>query len=313
MHAMNSDRFDLNLLVVFDAVARTGSVTAAAARLSVSQPAVSHALNRLRDLLGDPLFVRNRNALVPTPRAQAMIEPVRSIVEAARDVVQRGAFDPGTSERVFRVGGSDYTMTVVVPALARLLRARAASSTLDLVPIGPQTLASLESGELDCSLWGTTVPGAPYLSRALFREHFIGVIGSQHPLARKAKKGELTLDDYLAYPHAATQFRLSVPSPIDTALAKLGRSRTIGFTSPNFASNVAALRDTDMVMAVPSRLVSVLVDKKSLVSFELPFDIPNHPYSLIWHRRSDADPACRWLREMVVAAAQTPQSRTSAR
>lgn len=312
MHQMNSDRFDLNLLVVFDAVALTGSVTSAAARLAMSQPAVSHALNRLRDLVGDPLFVRNRNALVPTPRAQAMIEPVRSIVEAARDVVQRGAFDPGTSDRVFRIGGSDYSMIVIVPALARLLRAEAPGSTLDLVPVGPQTLALLETGELDCAFWGTTVPEAPYLSSTLFEESFIGAIGRQHPLASKARQGRLTLDDYLAYPHAVTQFRLSVPSAIDTALAKLGRARTVGFASPNFASNVAALRDTDMVMTIPSRLASVLVGRK-LVSFDLPFDIKNHPYSLIWHRRNDADPACRWLREMAIAAATSPQSRRPTR
>lgn len=312
MHGMNSDRYDLNLLVVFDAVARTRSVTSAASRLCMSQPAVSHALNRLRDLVGDPLFVRNRNALVPTPRAQEMIEPVRGIVEAARGVLQRRDFDPGTSERVFRVGGSDYTMMVIIPALAGVLRAEAPNATLDLVPVGPQTLASLESGELDCSFWGAAVPGAPYLSRTLFRERFIGVVGRQHPLAEKASEGRLTLDDYLAYPHAVTQFRISVTSPIDVALAKLGRARTIGFASPSFASNAAAMRRTDMVMTIPTRLASVLVDKH-LVLFELPINVPSHPYSLIWHRRSDLDPACRWLREMAVTAAKKQRSPKSAR
>jgi len=309
---MNSDRYDLNLLVVFDAVARTGSVTSAASRLCMSQPAVSHALNRLRDVVGDPLFVRNRNALVPTPRAQEMIEPVRGIVEAARGVLRQGDFDAATSERVFRVGGSDYTMMVIAPALAGVLRKEAPRSTLDLVPVGPQTLASLESGEIDCSFWGAAVPAAPYLSRSLFRERFIGVVGRQHPLAEKISHGRLTLDDYLAYPHAVTQFRISVANPVDIALAKLGRSRTVGFASPSFAGNAAAMRGTDMVMTIPAGLAPVLVDK-NFVTFELPLDVTNHPYSLIWHRRSDADPACRWLREMAVAAAKRPRRRKSAR
>lgn len=312
MHQMNYGRFDLNLLVVFDAVAQTGSVTAAAARLTLSQPAISHALNRLRDMVGDPLFVRSRNTLVPTPRAEAMIEPVRSLVEAARSVVLVGAFDPGTSERAFRVGSSDFTMLLIVPALVRLLRAQAPRSTLDLVPVGPQILASLESGELDCSFWGITPPGAPYLSRTLFRERFIGLVGEQHPLADKAKQGTLTLNDYLAYPHAMARFRNPGQSPIDTALAQIGRSRTVGYASPNFASNVDALLGTDLVMSIPSRLASVFADRK-LIPFELPVKVPSFPYSLIWHRRTDADPGCNWLREMAVKAARRLRERTSAR
>lgn len=305
---MNTDRVDLKLLVVFDAVAQTGSVTAAAARLTVSQPAISHALNRLRDLVGDPLFVRNRNSLVPTPRAQAMIEPVHSIVEAARGVMQLGTFDPSTSQRVFRVGGTDYSMMVIVPALVHLMRSEAPQSTLELVPVEPKTLASLETGDLDCTFWGATPPEAPFLCRPLFQEHFVGLVGCRHPLSKKARRGTLTLDDYLAYPHAVTQFRISVPSPIDAALARLGRSRTIGFASPNFASNVASLRKTDMILTIPSRLASHLVDQKML-QFDLPIEIPSFSYSLVWHRRTDADPACNWLRELAIKAARSSRGR----
>ncbi len=312
MHGMNYARFDLNLLLAFDAVARTGSVTAAAAHLSLSQPAISHALNRLRDIVGDPLFVRSRNTLVPTPRAEAMIEPVRSIVETARALVLPETFDPQTSERAFRVGGSDFTVLLIVPALVRLLRSHAPHSTLDLVPIGPQILTALETGELDCSFWGTTPPGPPYLSRVLFREHFLGVIGAQHPLASKARQGTLTLDDYLAYPHAMARFRDPGQSPIDAALARLGRSRIIGYSSPNFASNVATLHETDLVMSIPTRLASVFRDK-SLVSFRLPVEVPSFPYSLIWHRRVDADLACRWLREIAVRAVKDLRGKKLAR
>jgi DNA-binding transcriptional LysR family regulator len=313
MHGMNNcpERFDLNLLVVFDAVARTGSVTGAAAVLALSQPAVSHALNRLREVVGDPLFVRSRNVLVPTPRAQTLIEPVRAIVEAARGVMARGAFDPGTSERVFRIGGSDYTMLVLVPALVRLLRAEAPGATVELMPIDPQTLASLESGDLDLAFWGTTLPGPPYLSRTLFLERFVGIVGRRHPLADKARLGRFTLDDYVAYPHAVTHFRISVQSAVDAALAQLGLARTIGFTSPNFASNVAAVRETDMVMAIPSRLATALGDGE-LITFELPFEVASPPYSLIWHRRTDADPGCSWLREMTAKACAEPAQRIEA-
>jgi len=305
---MKCARFDLNLLLVFDAVARTGSVTAAAAHLSLNQPAVSHALNRLRDIVGDPLFVRSRNALVPTPRAEAMIGRARSIVETARELVLPHTFNPKTSERAFRVGGSDFTLLLIIPALVQLLRSQAPRSTLDLVPIGPQTLTALESGDLDCSFWGTTPPGPPYLHRTLFREHFVGVVGARHPLAVKARRGTLSLDDYLAHPHAMARFRDPGQSPIDSALARLGRARTIGYASPNFASNLAALRATDLIMSLPSRLLSVFKDK-DLIPFNLPVDVSDFSYSLIWHRRLDSDPGCRWIRETAVEAAKSLQRR----
>lgn len=301
MHQMNLHRFDLNLLLVFDAVAQTGSVTAAAARLKLSQPAISHALNRLRGIVHDPLFVRTRNTLVPTPRAQQMTEPVHAIVEAARSVVS-GAFDPSTSDRAFRVGGSDFTLLLIVPALLASLRSQAPRSTLDLVPIEPRILAMLESGELDCSFWGTTPPPSPYYGRTLFRDRFIGLVGRRHPLAAKVRAGKVSLDDYLAYPHAMARFRDPGQSPIDAALIKSGRTRTIGYASPNFSSNLAALLETDLVASIPSRLAKVL-SRKNLIPFELPIKVPGFAYSLIWHRRTHADPACEWFRTLAAKAA----------
>lgn len=301
MHHQNSGRVDLNLLVVFDAVAQTRSVTGAAERLALSQPAVSHALNRLRDIVRDPLFVRGRGGLVLTPRARAMVGPVHEMLGAVGGILASGTFDPATSTRSFRVSASDYSMMTVVPGMVRALRAQAPEATLDVVPAGERTLAELEAGDLDCAFWGARPPDAPYLSRELFRERFIGILCARHPLAIKAGQGAITLDDYLAFPHIMVTFRDPRLSPVDAKLGEIGRSRRIAVITPNFASNVWSLSGTDLIMSLPSRLAATATGPH-LVMFDLPLDVPDYPYSVVWHPRTDADAANLWLRGLLVAA-----------
>jgi DNA-binding transcriptional LysR family regulator len=298
MHQMNIDRPNLNLLAVFDAVAETGSVTHAAARLSLSQPAVSHALNRLRDQMQDPLFVRGRNRLVTTPRAEAMIAPVRKILDASRQVFATEAFSPATSTRAFRIGASDYAMMTVMPGLVRALRRLAPMTSLEICPAGPSLLAQLEQGDMDATFWGTDPPSAPYKYQLLFEECFVGLVCPRHPMVGKIAAGALTLDDYLNYPHVMVSFRDPQHSPIDARLAELGHARRKGFTTPSFTANIAALAGTDLVMTSPSRLAAH-ADQHSLITFGLPFDVPAYCYSLVWHRRTESDPANLWLRNLV--------------
>ncbi len=299
MHQANIARVDLNLLVVFDAVARTRSVTGAAEKLALSQPAVSHALNRLRDVVHDPLFVRGRNQLILTPRAEALVGPVREILAAVSGVLTPDSFDPATSARVFRVGASEYAMATIIPSLVRALRSQAPATVLEVLAADARSLAQLESGELDCMSWGATPPDAPFLSRELFRERFIGVLCAGHPLAIKARQGAITLDDYLAFPHVLVGFRDSRLSPVDAKLAEAGRAREIAVVTPSFASNVASLRGTDLVMSIPARLARSAA-APDLLMFDLPLDVPDYPYSLVWHPRTATDPACNWLSRMIL-------------
>lgn len=294
---MNMDRPDLNLLAVFDAVAETRSVTLAAARLSLSQPAVSHALNRLRDLLQDPLFVRDRNRLVTTPRAEAMIAPVRALLVASRQVFATAAFDPATTEQKFRIGASDYAMMTVIPGLVRALRALAPMASLEICPAGPSLLAQLDSGEIDATFWGADPP-PPYRSLLLFRESFVGLVCARHPLAARIAEDNLTLEDYLAYPHVMVGFRDPRQSPIDARLAEIGRVRKKGVITPSFTANIAILTGTDLIMSPPARLATS-VDRQALIPFSLPVDVPAYSYSLVWHRRTETDPAQLWLRSLV--------------
>lgn len=302
MHEVNLARADLNLLVVFDEVARTRSVSQAAQRLALSQPAVSHALRRLRDLVGDPLFVRGRDGFVLTPRAAAMVAPVRDIVASVGRVLATSGFDPATAQHRFRVSASDYSMTTIAPAFISALRRAAPGVTLELEHAGPDTLMHLERGDLDLAFVGAAVPAGPFKARELFRERYVGLVCGRHPLAVRAGQGALTLDDYLAFPHIVASFRDPRPSPVDAALSTIGRTRTIGFVSPNFAANVECIRDTDLIVSLPSRFASY-VRMDDLVSFALPFEVPDYPYSVIWHQRSDDDAATAWLRDLIASVA----------
>lgn len=299
MKRVHSARIDLNLLEVFDAVAATGSTTLAADRLAISQSAVSHALNRLRDIVGDPLFVRSRGALVPTPHAAAMIPPVCDLLRSAREILTPAAFEPLAGAHRFRVGASDYAAVTTVPGLVRCVRAAAPNATIEVIPIGERVLSQLETGELDIAYVGAEPPSAPFLSRELFRERFVGLLCARHPLALKAGQGQLSLDDYLAYPHAMVTFRDPRLSPVDVALAGVGRQRRVTLAAPSFSSTVASLAGTDLLMSMPSRLADLAIGA-DLVRFDLPLFVPDYPYSIVWHRRTESDRACVWLRSQAV-------------
>lgn len=303
MNRIHTARIDLNLLEVFEAVAKTRSTTLAADRLAISQSAVSHALNRLRDIVGDPLFVRGRAGLVPTPHATSMIGPAGDLLGSARSLLEPAHFEPAASTRRFKVGASDYGMLTTVPGLVRSVRTKAPKVSMEVIAIGEQVLAQLEAGDLDIAFYGGKPPTAPFLSLELFREHFVGIICALHPLAIKTGQGALSLDDYLEYPHAMVTFRDPQLSPIDAALALVARSRHIAFVTPNFASNVASLPGTDLIMSIPARLADNAV-RPDLVQFDLPLIVPDYAYSVIWHRRMVGDPAFVWLMQQVVSRSE---------
>lgn len=299
MHSPNLSRVDLNLLVVFDAVARTRSVTGAADVLSLSQPAVSHALKRLRDLMRDPLFVRGRRGLVLTLRAEKCITEVQAILASVGRVLTSDEFDPAATTRSFRFAASDYAMMTIVPPIVRALRTMTPRAKIDIGHTGADLHARLEKADIDIAFAGAEEPESTIASRELFREHFVGLICERHLLAFKAGQGRLTLKEYLSFPHVAVTFRNPVRNSIDTKLAELGKTRHVAMTTPSFAANIASLRGTDLIMSLPSRLAS-LADRRGLVLFKLPLAVPDYPYLMSWHRRTDNDPAMKWLRSLVI-------------
>ena len=295
MRSTNIGRPDLNLLVVFDAIRQSGQVTLAAKALSLSQPAVSHALNRLRDIVSDPLFVRTQNGLVMTPRAHAMAPTVSRMLEMASEALSAGIFQASDAETVFTLGVSEYSIEVLLPPILRSLRVKAPKARLESELLGADILERLESGKLDCAFWGAKPPPLPFHFSNLYTEHFVGFVCKKHPLANSATQRELSLDEFLAFPHAIVRLSNTGASPLDLALEKLGRVRQVVLGSPSFAGNLSALSGTDLVFSVPSRFAR-LANQHDLVGFRLPVEVPEFNYSLIWHSRMNHDEAFNWLK-----------------
>jgi DNA-binding transcriptional LysR family regulator len=301
---MHSNRPDLNLLVVLDAVARTGSASRAAEALSLSQPAVSHALNRLRAQTGDALFVRNGRRLDPTPRAREIAAEAGSLIESAGRLLARHAFDAATTRRRFRIAASDYSSLTLAPGLIGLFAARAPMATLDVESAGPATLHALAAGALDASFWGEAAP-AGMRSQILFHESLTGVARRGHPALRGRRGAAASLDAYLACAHVTVSLRSPGANPVDTALAALGRARRTPIVVQSFAAAAAAIAGGDLVAALPRRLTPFLRGL-GLVLFDLPFETPEFPYRLIWSERAERDPGGLWLRALIREANGAP-------
>ncbi|MBL9062760.1 LysR family transcriptional regulator [Tabrizicola sp.] len=300
-------RPDLNLLVILDALCRLGSVSQAAEAVSLSQPAISHALNRLRAATGDPLFTRAGRGLVPTPRALALAREVAAIVAAGQACLRPETFDPARDAPRFRLGISDYAGLTLLPGIVAAVAAEAPLAVVEALPVGPGVLRQLEEGVLDLSFWGTAPPPAPYLYRRLFDESFVLVLRRGHPAIGPDEKPPPP-DVFPGLSHAVVSLGDPGQSPVDQALARAGMSRKVVLSSPSFAANLAAVAGSDLVATIPARLVRRL--PAGLVALPLPVSVPDFAYGMIWHPRSDASAALRWLRGLIerVTAASGDQA-----
>ncbi len=288
---------DLNLLVVLDAVLRHRSVSKAATDLALSQPAVSHALNRLRAQLQDPLVLRGQGGLVPTPRALALAPTLVALVASAKGMMQPERFDPATSNATLRIAASDYALCALLPRLLQALAPLAPDLRMTAEPAGSATLDRLKEGSVDLSFWGTTPPQAPYHHLPLFQEHYLGVAHRGHPVLATCGTS-VTLEAFLAARHAVVSLGDPGLNEIDQALARLGAKRRIAVATPSFSGNLAAVRCTDLVASLPSRLCDHLPD--DLVAFPLPFPVPPYAYGIVWHHRTQNDTAQTWLRDRMI-------------
>jgi DNA-binding transcriptional LysR family regulator len=296
---MDIRRVDLNLLVALDALIDERNVTRAAARLAMSQPALSGALARLRKVVGDPLFTRAQRGLIPTPRALAIAAPVKRIVRDAQDMLRPQAFVPREATGQFSIATTDYMQATLVMRLLERLRATAPNLTLAVRSLELTDIPSrLERGDLDL---GITVPefAAPKLrSRVLYAERYIGAAGRRHPILRK----RITIEALCGYPHALVVPRGGRPhGPVDDALAAVGARRSVVLTVSNFLILPDALRRTDLVAVVPARLMRGF--GRELSAFELPVAVPAFDVIAVWHPRVHNDPRHRWLRETLRSVA----------
>ncbi|WP_437958030.1 LysR family transcriptional regulator [Sorangium sp. So ce119] len=299
---------DLNLLVTLDVLLTEGSVTGAARRLRLSPSAMSRALARLRETLGDPLLVRAGRGLVPTPRALELRERVSHLVQGAEAVLRPAEeLDLKRLARTFTLRTSEGFVESFGPALIARTGAQAPGVRLRFVSKPDKDSAPLRTGAVDLETGVVDGDTSPELrTQALFRDRFIGVARSGHPLCR----AKITPASYAAGRHVVFSRRGLAKGRIDENLAALGLAREVVTIVGGFATAIALARATDLIATVPEHHTRSLRD--GLFSFALPFAAPEITVSLLWHPRLDADPAHRWLRDSlreVVAGGEVTAAR----
>ena len=289
-------RPDLNLLVTLDVLLAEGSVAAAARRLRLSPSAMSRALARLRDTLGDPLLVRAGRGLVPSPRALALRDQVGRIVQEAEAALRPSQrLQPRRLQRAFTLRTSDGFVEGFGPALLARIGQEAPGVQLRFVPRLDKNSAPLRNGTVDLETGVVGQATGPELHmRALFVDRFVGVVRPGHPLCQ----GEITPARYAGGRHVLVARRAQDKGPVDDALAALGLARKVVATVGGFSAAVGLARGAELVASVPERHTAAL--RTGMHCFALPVAIAPITVSLFWHPRADADPAHRWLRECVL-------------
>ncbi len=291
---------DLNALVALDMMLTERSVTAAAKRLGVTQSAMSHTLKRLRDTLGDPLFVSARSGLVPTARAIELSGPLRrALVDLGAAVSVGAPFDPRASTKKFVLATADYGELVAVPRLLAAVRAEAPGVRIEVQRLGGDGVARLEAGTVDV-IAGLPIPPVANLRRtALTNDRFVVLARRGHPGIRRA----LTLKSYVALPHLLIAPAGAPGGIVDDWLAKRGLERQVVLRVPQFASAPFVVASSDLLLTAPEGLAIWARPFLDLVELAPPMAIPPIRSYATWHERSQDDPAQRWFRANVVRAA----------
>ena len=297
---MDIRKLDLNLLVVLEAIHAEGSLTRAAQRLHLSQPALSHSLARLREALDDPLFLRQGNRMVPTPRTQRLMGPLHEALDLIGDAVQEGArFDPTTARQEFRLGLRDVFEATTLPALLGHIAREAPGVRLASVRADRRELETdLADGRLDVAL-DVLLPLAPdgdIRREPLSRDRLMVVARQHHPAIRR---GKLSLEDYLAAGHLLVSSRRRGPGFEDQELARLGHERQVVLRCQHYFAACRVVESTDYLLTMPAQYAAVANAGLANTLIEMPVVLPPMDVYLYWHASRDSDPANRWLRESV--------------
>ena len=307
---MNFRSLDLNLLRVFDVVMVERNVTRAAARLSMTQPAVSNALRRLRESTREDLFVRAASGVAPTPHAEALWPVVRRALAGLREAFEPQGFDPRAEARSFVLVMADATAALLVPALVDAIERDRLKVDFSLLPLASRDpRALLEHGQADIAVGffpevaaalATEGAGALVRLEPLYASEYVCVMREGHPLARE---GALTLDAYCEAQHLRVSFAGRPRGWTDEALARLGRSRRVVLTVGHHFTAGSVVHRSDLLTVLPRRFVPATGFAGQLAVRPLPFEMPDIDVGLLWHGRHERDAAQRWLREKVADAA----------
>jgi DNA-binding transcriptional LysR family regulator len=301
MHAMRLEKLrqvDLNLLITFAAVAEEKSVTAAASRLSLSQPAVSRALQRARSMFQDDLLVRSPNGFELTLRGRKILEELYSLLPKVEQLVTPNIFDPARERSTFRVSGPDNVCTVVLPQLCRRYANGRFLVQFDFIPWQIGATELLEHGKLDLALHiDDGLLPSHLLSERLYREDWICAVARDSPFG-----DSLSLQQYLAADHITVSTLAGSQTIPDKQLAALGVKRNSRVRMPYFGVAIQCLAGTKLVLTLTTGMRSVVQGNRKLRLVKAPRELQAFHFLMAWHPRLNSDPRHVWLREVIRSA-----------
>jgi DNA-binding transcriptional LysR family regulator len=290
---------DLNLLVSLDAILTTRSVTAAATKVRLSKPAMSHALARIRTLLGDEILVRSGKQWILTERARSLAAPLAALLANASELVfPEGPFDPATLARDFRIHTTDHVISILGVAIGREVNLQAPRVGLRFLPVLPDDVPALRD---DVDLGIGVFPDLPpeFRKQKLFDDQFCCIARHDHPEVR----GRITLAQYTAMHHVLVAPRGRAGSTADHALAGLGERRRVTRSVPYFLVALQCVAESDCIATISQRLARAHADRFGLQILKPPLELPAYAIDQIWHPRVESDPAHVWLRRLIAKLA----------
>lgn len=297
-------QLDLNLLYVLAALERKRSVSGAALSLHKSQPAISAALARMREFFGDPLFVRSGNTMEPTPRAVALIEAARQVLDkVGTDIVSTPTFDPKTTRQTISIALSDVGEVVFLPAILKDLRQLAPNALVRSVSLpAAEVAAGLENGSIDVAVgYYPDLKQSNFFQQVLFSDTFASLVRLDHPVTAK----KLTLKQYLQLEHAVVHAESRTEEVIERYLSRRRLRRQIVLSTPHFASAPIIVAQSDLIVTIPEPLARYFARVAANVRMiGLPFDPPRIQLKQFWHRKFHHDQRNAWLRARVCALFQ---------
>lgn len=297
MHEVNLSGQDLNLLPALDALLKRRNVSRAAADVGLSQPAMSRALQRLRDVLGDPLLIRVAGGgYALTPRAEALADHLRVTLDHVKDVFRPPGFDPASVERTVRIVSADtQTILLAPPLMARLAR-EAPGISLRFEAYSPDVTARMETGQIDLAFAVSSTPLPPGARSEVFAHDELAlVLRKGHKMARKT----WTIEDYARVSHVGVSIFGDAQSELNAQLAAAGVERRIALTTPHFTAALAAVGGTDMATTVSRAFALRFAERFDLVVKKTPLPVTALELTLVWSHIRAADPVLAWLRGVI--------------
>ncbi|GHA18672.1 LysR family transcriptional regulator [Oceanisphaera arctica] len=296
---MKLHQLDLNLLLAFDALMTQRNVTRAAQQCFISQPAMSHSLNRLRQFFEDPLLVRSATGMQPTGRAQALHQTVRQALELLEQELGReDSFVPATSNRRFVLSTTDYVECVLIPPLIRRLQTEAPGVRIEIEILRDRLPEqALANGEVDLVLGFDEymqVPGS-LRTETWLTEPLAGVVSREHPVVADG----INLAQLTELPHVFHSPLGTRESIVDTWLASQGLKRSISVNSQSYMSAAAIVSQSDHLLVLPHKVAVMLAEALPLKRVTLPADLPAYHLNCVWHPLHDRQPALQWLRGLL--------------